>query len=55
MAMYREIMNDIPMKLVRPKYTGKFISRRYIILIIKEIYIYMIFNKNTSRFDNFLK
>merc|ERR1712061_779232 len=22
MAMYREIMNDIPMKLVRPKYTG---------------------------------
>ena len=23
MAMYREIMNDIPMKLVRPKYTGE--------------------------------
>ncbi len=23
MAMYREIMNDIPIKLVRPKYTGK--------------------------------
>ena len=23
MAMYREIMNDVPMKLVRPKYTGE--------------------------------
>ena len=23
MSMYREIMNDIPMKLVRPKYTGE--------------------------------
>ena len=22
-AMYREIMNDLPMKLVKPKYTGK--------------------------------
>ena len=23
MSMYREIMNDIPMKLVKPKFTGK--------------------------------
>ena len=23
MSMYREIMNDIPMKLVKPKYTGE--------------------------------
>ena len=34
MAMYREIMNDIPMKLVRPKYTGKFLQ--YLNLFIKE-------------------
>ena len=30
MAMYREIMNDIPMKLVRPKYTGKCLFDFYI-------------------------
>jgi len=27
MSMYREIMNDIPMKLVKPKFTGTVLTR----------------------------
>ena len=30
MSMYREIMNDIPMKLVKPKFTGKLLAGQYL-------------------------